>query len=64
MVTAVMKLKTLAPWKKSYDKPRQYIKKQRHYFTDKDPYSQKICFFHNLYGNVSMYVRELDHRES
>ena len=25
----------LAPWKKSYDKPRQFIKKQRHYFADK-----------------------------
>ena len=27
-----MKLKTLARWKKTYDKPRQCIKKQRHYF--------------------------------
>ena len=26
--------KTLAPWKKSYDQPRQDIKKQRHYFTN------------------------------
>ena len=25
----------LAPWKKSYDKPRQHIKKQRHYFANK-----------------------------
>ena len=25
----------LAPWKKSYDKPRQHIKKQRHHFADK-----------------------------
>ena len=24
-------IKTLAPWKKSYDQPRQHIKKQRHY---------------------------------
>ena len=29
VVTAVMKLKTLSPWKKSYDQPRQHIKKQR-----------------------------------
>ena len=28
-------IKTLAPWKKSYDLPRQHIKKQRHYFADK-----------------------------
>ena len=33
-----------APWKKSYDKSRQYIKKQRHYFADKDPYSQSYGF--------------------
>ena len=25
----------LTPWKKSYDKPRQHIKKQRHYFANK-----------------------------
>ena len=36
--------KTLAPWKKSYDKPRQCIKKQRHHFADKDPYSQTYGF--------------------
>ena len=27
-------IKTLAPWKKSYDQPRQHIKTQRHYFAD------------------------------
>ena len=32
--------KTLAPWKKSYDQPRQHIKKQRHYFDNKDSSSQ------------------------
>ena len=30
-----LEIKTLAPWKKSYDQPRQYIKKQRHYFAEK-----------------------------
>ena len=40
MVTTAMKLKDASPWKKNYDKPRQHIKKQRHYFADKDPYSQ------------------------
>ena len=39
MVTAAMKLKTFAPWKKSYDQPRQHIKKQRHYFANKGPSS-------------------------
>ena len=44
MVTATMKLKVIAPWKKSYDKPRQRIKKQRHYFTSKGPSSQGYGF--------------------
>ena len=43
MVTAAMKLKTLTPWKKSYDQPRQHIKKQRHYFV-KGPSSQGYGF--------------------
>ena len=34
----------LAPWKKSYDRPRQCIKKQGHYFADKGPYSQSYGF--------------------
>ena len=42
----------LAPWKKSYDKPRQYIKKQRHDFADKGPSSQSMVF------PVVMYVCE------
>ena len=37
---AAMRLKILAPWKKSYDQPRQYMKKQRHDFADKGPSSQ------------------------
>ena len=36
-------IKTLAPWKKSTDKPRQHIKKQRHNFVNKGPYSQSYC---------------------
>ena len=35
MVTAAMKLKVLAPWKKSYDKPKQHIEKQRYHFANK-----------------------------
>ena len=47
MVTAAMKLEDMgrkAPWKKSYDQARQHIKKQRHYFADKCPYSQAMVF--------------------
>ena len=36
--------KTLVPWKKSYDQPRQHIKKQRHYFANKAPSSQSYGF--------------------
>ena len=49
----------LAPWKKSYDKPRQHIKKQRHYFSNKGPSSQTYGF---SCSHVQM--RELDHKES
>ena len=44
MVIAAMKLKTFAPWKNSYDEPRQHIKKQRHYFSNKGPSSQSYGF--------------------
>ena len=37
-------IKMLAPWKKSYDQPRQHIKKQRHYFANKCPSSQSYGF--------------------
>ena len=33
-----------APWKKSYDQPRQQIKQLRHYFADKGPSSQSYGF--------------------
>ena len=43
MATTAMKLKD-APWKKSYDQPREHIKKQRHYFANKGPSSQSCGF--------------------
>ena len=58
VVTAAMNFKNLAPWKESYDKPRQCIKKQRHHFANKIPYSQS-------YGFSSSHVQiwEMDHKE-
>ena len=44
MVTAAGNQKMLVPWKKSYDKPRQHIKKKIHYFADKGPYSPSYGF--------------------
>ena len=37
-------VKIFAPWKKSYDKLRQHIEKQRHYFANKGPSSQSCGF--------------------
>ena len=37
-------IKTLAPWKKSYDQSVQHIKKQRHYFANKGPSNQSYAF--------------------
>ena len=54
-----MKLKTLAPWKKSSDQPKQHIKKQRHYFADKGPSSQSYCF-----SSSHVWMWELDYKES
>ena len=48
----------LAPWKKSYDKSRQHIKKQRYYFADKGPSSQSYDF-----SSSHVWMWELDHRE-
>ena len=42
-------IKRLAPWKKSYDKPRQLIKKQRHYFANKG-------LSHQSYGFSSSHI--------
>ena len=62
MVTAAMKLKMLAPWKKSHNKPRQCIKKQRHYFADKSPYSQSYGFSVVMYGCESWTIKKAEHQ--
>ena len=43
-------LKMFAPWKKSYDQPRQHIKKQRHYFTTKACLVKAMVFPVVMYG--------------
>ena len=40
-------IKRLAPWKESYNQPRQHIRKQRHYFANKGPSSQSYGFSSN-----------------
>ena len=53
------KIKMLAPWKKSCNKPRQCVKKQRLDFANEDPYSQSFFF-----PSGHVWTGELDHRES
>ena len=57
-VTAAMKLKDACSWKKSYDQPRQHIKKQRHHFANKGPSSQSYGF-----SSSHLWMWELDHKE-
>ena len=59
MMTASMKLKLLATWKKSYDKLRWHIKEQRHYFANKDPYSQGYGF-----SSSHVWMLEFNYKES
>ena len=49
-MTADMKLKDTCSLEESYDQPRQHIKKQRHYFANKDPSSQSYGFPVVTYG--------------
>ena len=46
----------LAPWKKSYNESRQHIKKQRHYFANKGPSSQRYGF-----SSSHVWMWELDY---
>ena len=62
MVTAAMKLNpsSIAPWKKSYDKPRQHVKKQRHYFAYKVPSGQKYDFPVVMYRCESWTIKKAE----
>ena len=54
-----MKLKDAAPWKESYDKPRQSIQKQRHHFANKGLYSQSYGF-----SSSHVWMWELDMKKA
>ena len=59
MVTAVMKLKDACSLEKSYDQPRQHMKKQRHDFANKGPSSQGYGF-----SSSHVWMWELDYKKS
>ena len=48
----------LAPWENRYDKPRQHIKKQRHYFSNKGLSSQSYSF-----SSSHVWMWKMDHKE-
>ena len=58
MVIAAMKFQG-DPWKKSYDQPRQHVKKQRHYFAKKGLSSQSYGF-----SGSHLWMWDLNYRES
>ena len=53
----------LSPWKKSYDQPRQHIKKQRHYyFVNKILSSQSSGFSSSHVWTWELNYKEAEHR--
>ena len=52
----------LAPWKKSYDQPRQHIKKQRHYFASKVRLSKAMVFPVVMYGCESWTIKKAEYQ--
>ena len=53
--------KILAPWKKSYDQPRQHIKKQRHYFADKVRLVKAMVFPLVMYICEGWTIKKAEH---
>ena len=55
----------LAPWRKSYDQPRQHIKKQKHYFANKGPKVKAMVFSVVMYDYVmyeSWTIKKAEHQ--
>ena len=52
----------LVPWKKSYDQPRQHIKKQRHYFANKVRLVKAMVFPVVMYGCESWTIKKAEHQ--
>ena len=54
-------IKILAPWKKSYNNPRQHIKKQRLDFADKSPYCKTMVFPVVIYECEIWNIKKAEH---
>ena len=53
-----------APWKKSYEQPRQHTKKQRHYFANKGLSVKAMVFPVVMYGCDSWTTKKAEHRKT
>ena len=60
MLTAAMKLKDTSSFEEKNDKPRQHIKKQRHYFANKAPFSRSYGFPAVIYGCESWTIKKAE----
>ena len=54
----------LTPWKKSYDYPRQHIKKSRHYFANKGHLVKAMFFPVVMYRYESWTKKKAEHRRT
>ena len=61
MVTAAMKLKAPCSLEENYDQPRQHIKKQSHYFTNKFCLVMAMVFPVVMYGRESWTIKKAEH---
>ena len=58
-------IKTVAPWEKSYDKPRRCIKKLRHYFANQGLSSQSYMVLPEvMYGCESLTIKKAEHQRT
>ena len=62
MVTEVMKLKTPAPWKKSYDQPRQHIKNRDIILPTNVHLVKAMVFLVVMYGCESWTIKNTEHQ--
>ena len=61
IVTAAMKLKDACSLEEKYDKPREHIKKQRHYFANKGPLVKAMVFLVVMCGCESWTIKKAEH---
>jgi len=54
----------IAPWKESYEQPRQHIKKQRHYLPARVCLDKATVFSVVMYGCESWTIKKAEHQRT